>query len=1145
VAALALLIVFGVSFYVRHRGDGLPEASSKTYRDAVAAFQSSVVAIQVGAEVVAEEQLLRVTELVPQEPAAWANLGLLALRRATFDVAAERLHRARTLAPENSQIQVLSGLLESLQGRTEQARAYLERAVALDPDNLKAVYALAQLIEQQGGEQSTVEVQRLLTQLLKAQPDNLAVQVELARVAAKRGDMVALQEILTHLGRQSTDWPPVAQEQLRAVQVLASETKPGRSAQQVMILKNILMRHATYRQGHAAIQTPIGQEGEMLSRFLRLPTPQSQPAAPDADLTFAVERLPAVGGPWTWISAAALDSEGAPVVMLANGREMRLEEDVVLSFPGGPTAQSPGLDSIVWLDVEGDFKMDLALAGAGGLALFRQDDARGFTQVTAQMALPDAVTGAAYRGVWSADIDLEGDLDLVLAPQEGSPVVLRNNGDGTFTALQPFAGGTGLRAFAWGDLDSDGTPDAVLLDMTGTLHVYTNQRGGQFLARALGGELGKVLAFTLADANRDSVVDLIALQADGRIQRLSYPADGQPWSLVEIAYWPNFPDGIAVASARLLTADMDNNGALDLIASIPQGGRVWLSDAQGEWQLLTAPLPGLVFAAAQLTDDGRLDLLGLTPAGQPLRLINRGTKDYSWVELRPRAVAVPGDGRINSFGLGGEVEVRAGVLFQKQLITGPVLYFGLGSHQTADVARIVWPNGEVQAEFDLKAKQVVVARQRLKGSCPWLFAYDGEAMHFITDFLWRSPLGLRINAQDTAGVLMTEDRVKIRGDQMAPKDGSYELRITAELWETHFFDHVSLLVVDHPIGTEISVDERFAVPPPPLAVYPTAPPRPVAHAWDDHGRDVTDMVRAVDGRYLDTFGRGAYQGVTRDHYVDIELGDEVPMSESLWLLASGWIRPTDSSINVAISQGRHARPQGLRLEVPDGQGGWMVARSDLGFPAGKSKTILIDLQDIWQPGTPRRLRLRTNMEIYWDALAWAPGLPDAALKTRRLSPQTAELRYRGFSVVHAADRSSPELPQYHVLEGAAPRWRDLIGYYTRFGDVRELLETVDDRYVIMNPGDELALRFIAPPPPPTGWSRDFVLIGDGWVKDGDYNTTFSKTILPLPAHDQPDYATPLAELEDDPVFRRHSQDWQRYHTRYITPQRFQEALRTP
>jgi len=120
---------------------------------------------------------------------------------------------------------------------------------------------------------------------------------------------------------------------------------------------------------------------------------------------------------------------------------------------------------------------------------------------------------------------------------------------------------------------------------------------------------------------------------------------------------------------------------------------------------------------------------------QHIPLVNRGTKEYFWLTLRPRALQLPGDGRINSFGLGGEVEVRAGLLFQKQPIAGPMLHFGLGEHRAANVARIIWPNGDVQAEFELQARQVVVARQRLQGSCPWLFAYDGEAMRSITDFI--------------------------------------------------------------------------------------------------------------------------------------------------------------------------------------------------------------------------------------------------------------------------------------------------------------------------------------------------------------------------------------------------------------------------
>ena len=181
-----------------------------------------------------------------------------------------------------------------------------------------------------------------------------------------------------------------------------------------------------------------------------------------------------------------------------------------------------------------------------------------------------------------------------------------------------------------------------------------------------------------------------------------------------------------------------------------------------------------------------------------MRLNGRGTRGYHYQVVRPRAQTAAGDQRINSFGIGGEVEVRSGLLVQKQTIAGPTVHVGLGTRTSIDVTRIVWPNGVPQAEFDPAVDRPIVAQQRLKGSCPWVFADDGNGMRFVTDFLWRSPLGLRINAQDTAGVTQTEDWVKIRGDQLVARDGAYDVRITAELWETHFVDHVSLMVVDHP-----------------------------------------------------------------------------------------------------------------------------------------------------------------------------------------------------------------------------------------------------------------------------------------------------------------------------------------------------------
>jgi hypothetical protein len=88
----------------------------------------------------------------------------------------------------------------------------------------------------------------------------------------------------------------------------------------------------------------------------------------------------------------------------------------------------------------------------------------------------------------------------------------------------------------------------------------------------------------------------------------------------------------------------------------------------------------------------------------------------------------------------------------------------------------------------------------------------------------------------------------------------------------------------------------------------------------------------------------------------------------------------------------------------------------------------------------------------------------------------------------------------------------------------------------------MALRFEALPDPPKGWTRDFVLIGDGWVKDGDFNNGFSKTLMPLPYHGMEHYDRVPTRLEDDPAYRRHPDDWREYHTRYVTPDAFFRAL---
>jgi len=1126
------LVVAALGFVLSGcHSSGLPRPLSKAYSDEVKAFYVGLAALEVGDDVRADSTLEQATRLAEGEPAGWANWGVLALRQGNFEAAAQRLARAQKLAPGNDQIHYLSGVLESRRGNPAQAIVELRKAVESNPHHLRAMYLLAQEIERQGDANGEAEFEQLLQRILADQPGNTAVLLELGRVAAKRGDSQTLHAVVAQMAAHASTWPPEVQQQWIALQTAAAGPNPQAAAVRIAFLRNSLMRVPEFRRSLVVIQPAAGNEATPFQQFLRLPSPTFSPAPADTALRFeVVDANVAQGQGWSWISAISLGGADTPVLTVANNHSVRLATGATFAFPGGPGDAALKPESILPVDFNYDFKMDLVLAGQGGVRFMRQDSPTSFTDVTAQTKLPQALLNSPYTGAWAVDIEADGDMDIVLAtPQK--PVVLRNNGDGSFVAIHPFAGISGLNGLAWVDLDDDGNPDAAMIDGSSVLHFFHNERGGAFHEVALPGNLPQVKALTVADVSGAGTLALVALEESGALVAIT--RTNNVWNFATLGNAL-----ILEGDARLRAADLDNNGAVDLVM-LPRdssGAQVWLGNGAQKFTPLSALAgSGRVFDVADVNGDGRLDLLGLSPAGQAQQAINQGSKTYQWQILRPRARQATGDQRVNSFGIGGEMELRSGLLVQKQPITSPQLHFGLGQLDGTDVVRITWPNGMQNAEFALKADQEVLTEQRLKGSCPFLFAWNGKQIDFVKDAVpWGSAIGLQIDSVGTPGIAATEEWYKIGRDQLAPHDGYYDLRITGELWETYYYDYLKLMVVDHPAGTEIFSDERFVVPAVKPAIITVAPPHAIAKAIDDLGQDVTGIVSRLDGKYLDTFGHGQYQGLTRDHFVEVDLGNDVPASGPLWLIAKGWLHPTDSSVNVAISQGSHPKAHALSLEVPDGRGGWRPARANLGFPAGRKKICMIDLENVFLPGTPRKLRLRTNLEIYWDSLEWAQGIPNAQLLVTQLAPTAADLHYRGYSVVKQANASSPELPDYNQIAASTQVWRDLEGYYTRYGDVRELLARIDDRYVIMNAGDEIRLHFAQQAPPPAGWVRDYVIAGDGWIKDGDYNTAYSRTVQPLPYHAKREYDQAPGKLEDEWVYRQHPQDWQNYHTRYVS-----------
>ncbi|HEX2162960.1 MAG TPA: FG-GAP-like repeat-containing protein, partial [Thermoanaerobaculia bacterium] len=809
----------------RAGGAGLPAPGSDAYEQTVRRFYRGLAQLEVGMIDAAIEELSQATVLAPGEPASWADLGLAHLRLGAYEPAASAIGQAATLAPDDSRVAFLQAQLATAQGNREEGIAHLRRAVELDPGNLPARTALVEAVEDSGAPGADDEAQRLLEEIVERAPENVAALVERARLAAKRNDGALLADSLARLAPFAEAWPPEVVEQLRAVEEAAAAGDFAGAARALAFLRNVLVRVPSYLESRARISSPGELIAEPVVRFLALPAPSSTPSPADLALAYTTQPVGDAPAAWTTLVAFSPDGEAPPALFAADAAELRRVDaaGAAFPFPGGADAAGPPPYGLAAVDWNADFRLDLAAAGPAGVRLFLQGEDGGFA------AAEGGRFSAAATGAWPADVEMDGDLDLVVGVRGAEPTVLRNNGDGTWEPIEPFDGPTGVAAFVWGDLDGDADPDAATVDGAGGLHVFANLQAGRFARLDPPPTAAGIAGLALGDADADGRLDLVTL-AGGAVRRAALAADGS-WEETAWTTWSGAPAEIASGAARLLLADLDNNGALDLVASAPGATAVWLADEERALQPLPAAVDVQVFAAADLDGDGQLDLAGLAE-GRPVRLIGQGTLGYHHHLVRPRAVETAGDQRINSFGIGGLVEVRAGLLVQEQPIAGPAVHFGLGAREAVDVTRIVWPNGVAQAEFDPAVDQAVVAEQRLKGSCPWVFADGGDGLAFVTDFLWRSPLGLKINATDTAGVTQTEDWIRIPGDRLAARDGAYHLAITAELWETHFFDHVSLLVVDHPADVEVFVDERFVpTAPPALAVHATAAPRPVAGAW--------------------------------------------------------------------------------------------------------------------------------------------------------------------------------------------------------------------------------------------------------------------------------------------------------------------------
>jgi Tfp pilus assembly protein PilF len=700
-----------------------------------------------------------------------------------------------------------------------------------------------------------------------------------------------------------------------------------------------------------------------------------------------------------------------------------------------------------------------------------------------------------------------------------------------------------------GDFDNDGLLDLCVIRKSG-VELYRNN-AGKYVKVAADFPKGAFERAIWLDYDHDNDMDLILLGESSVLMR----NNGSAGFSDESKSFP-FAAGHAIDSTRF--ALRSDAPARDLVVSYSDhAGVLYRDKLNGVFEAIAIPaLPagarGLV--AQDFNRDGFVDI---TAGGGSLALKNDGATltavaapnldvplflldaagNVHRVEATPdseRWMRIEIQGKKNvKLAIGSTVEVKAGATYRKTIYEGIPLWFGMDNYAQADTVRITWPNGLIQNEPQEKTnvayvgKDAIVEKEILSGSCPMIFTRNGRGFDFITDVLGVAPLG----ASSGDGQYFPVDHdeyVQIPGEKLQPRDGRMEVRITEELHEVSYLDKVQLIALDHPIAREIFTNDKFKSPPFPefrlfgveKRIYPVA-------AHDDHGRDIRPALLRRDGIYPDAFQRND-QGVAAMHSIDLDFARAAPHNDAV-LILNGWVDWADGSTFLGAAQEGKGGLILPYLQVRNAKGEWQTVIQDMGMPAGKPKTISVDLSGKFL-SSAREVRIVTNICIYWDEIFLAEHATSPAVRLTPIDAESANLHFRGFSRrVVDAQRKRPEQFLYSEWMPLS-MWNPTPGLYTRYGDVRELVTDIDDKLTIMGSGDELALQFPASSLPalPSGWRRDYLLLVDGWAKDADANTAYSQTVEPLPFHAMSAYPYRAGEhFPDDAAHRE-------YRKKYLT-----------
>lgn len=1130
--------------------------------EAVAAFQQAI-------------------KLNPQDTSSYIGLTRLYLLQKNYDAAEKLDKEGLKITPDNLDMKLLLAKIYSYKNEKEKATGILSDIVGKNPKNVMAYYMLAEL------DTSASYLASQRNYLLKVQellPANIVPRIELTELYARLGKTDSSLYYLQSVKKIAPAFSKAAQNAYDKAISLLQASQPGQSLNYLQKFHELMKIAPEYGSGEDEIEIPKMIAGYFdFDTNVRVSAFDSTSGATQAEnnafktpLSFKlisgipgseIKNISNVEN--SVLAVADYDVQANMYIyssFVANGAASSTPSLSVnqsgtfkeCSVTGGIQHKGKDIDA-TFADFDNDGYQDLFIATTDGIQVFKNKGDGTFEKVTGNIGLNN--TNHAVKLLFG-DFDQDGDLDLLTGTNTGK-MFFRNNGDGTFTenaaAMNLSADKSPILNMDFGDWDDDGDLDIFTLEENGSVHVFNNNRHSNFndISNSIGlsdPEL-KGNAISIADYNNDGTLDLLIAGEEGKKCFLLKNEAGQ-FVLDKQAsgQLSNSLQGVKIYDAAFV--DYDNDGHEDIVVAglntnnAGQGVKLFHNDGSKGFTEATSILPENLgqanrVALADFNFDGDRDFFFSTNSGVQLAR-NDGGNSNNFVQVQLTGLSF-GSSKNNRIGIGAQVELKAGDLYQLKTVKGPLTEFGVGSRTQLDALRIIWPNGVPQTIVDPTRKQRALEQAQLKGSCPYLFTWDGSKFVFLKDMLWRSALGMpvAIHGKDTTFAYKepSKEWLLIPGEKLKPRNGLYTLKVSEELWEAVYFDKAALVAVDHPDSVNTYVDEKFVAPPyPGKKIYQVSNPQLPVTATDGKGNNILPKLEKYDYQYVSNFSLDKFQGLAEEHDLILDLGKNTD-ADNLLLYMRGWIFPPDASINTELTQTNKYKLQPPSLQVMNQEGKWQTVIKDIGYPMGRDKMVIVDLSHKFLTPHDRRVRIRTTMQIYWDHIFFSTGKITAPIKTYDLKMVNANLDFRGYSASYR--KGGPFGPEwvdyYNVTKGQ--KWRDLTGNYTRYGNVLPLLQKADDKYIICNGGDEVTIDFDASnlPELPKGWKRDFLIYSEGWVKDGDLNTAHGQTVTPLPFHDMPSY--PYGKNITYPNDKEHREYQLKYNTRKVTTDDFKNAIR--